>query len=285
MGEIADLEQRLAQLGKEREPPRIERLQQRRGPLEQVRGRRHVAAFECAAARGGELGRGALADRTRVVVDRAELEQVTVGLLEVVAEDLLVLGLPLPVAVDLLGPVREPLVQVGARPLEHAVVRSVADQDVLETEVVRRGRPVGADELLLGERCQVRVHLGANGVDHELVQGRAHEVQPDHRRRLDHGALVVAQQLQSLGQKRLDRPGQGKPFGQVARRPPPVLVQNEELLVDEHRDELLDEEGVALGCLDDPPANRVRHGDRPEDVLDHLAGFFVAERRQLDGRV
>jgi hypothetical protein len=123
--------------GEEREPARIERLQQRSRPLEQVGGSGHVASLERAAPRRRELGRGTVADRTRVVVDRSQLEQVAEGLLEVVAEDLLVLGLPLPVTVDLLGPVREPLVQVGARPLEHTVVRSVADQDVLETKVVR----------------------------------------------------------------------------------------------------------------------------------------------------
>ena len=103
---------------------------------QQVRRRRHVAALERAPSGGGELGRG----RARRVV-RAwssigpSSEEVAVRLLEVVAEDLLVLGLALAVAVDLLGPVREPLVQRRARPLEHAVVRGVADQDVLEAEV------------------------------------------------------------------------------------------------------------------------------------------------------
>ena len=105
VGEVADLEQRLAQLGKEREPPGSSG-----SSSEVARSSRFAAAAMSPRSNarrpvGGELGRGPLADRARVVVDRTELEQVPVGLLEVVAEDLLVLGLALPVAVDLLGPV------------------------------------------------------------------------------------------------------------------------------------------------------------------------------------
>ena len=54
------------------------------------------------------------------------------GLLEVVALDLLEL-LASPLAkVDLLRPVDEALVEFGARALQQAVVRGVADQDVRE---------------------------------------------------------------------------------------------------------------------------------------------------------
>ena len=63
-----------------------------------------------------------------VVVERAELREVVVRLLEVVSEDLLVLRLAVAVAVDRFGPVGEPLVQRRARPLEERRVGGVPDQ-------------------------------------------------------------------------------------------------------------------------------------------------------------
>ena len=106
--------------------------QQRDGAAEQVGGGAHVAAAERAPAGRRELLGRARPSSLPVVVERAELAQVPVRLLEVVAEDLLVLGLAAALAVDALGPVGEPLVEGGARPLEQAAVGRVADQHVVE---------------------------------------------------------------------------------------------------------------------------------------------------------
>ena len=56
------------------------------------------------------------------------------SLLEVVAEDLLVLRRAL--AIHAVGPLDERDVEVGPRALEDAVVRGVADEDVVEAERV-----------------------------------------------------------------------------------------------------------------------------------------------------
>ena len=85
---------------------------------------------EGAPARRGEPARAVLTDRATTIVERAELGEVRRCLLEVVAEDLLELGRP--VAVHAVGPGHEPLVEVGPGALEDAVVRGVADHDVLE---------------------------------------------------------------------------------------------------------------------------------------------------------
>ena len=75
-----------------------------------------------------------------MVVERAELGEVAVRLLEVVAEDLLVLGRA-PVAVDAVGPLDEALVKRRAGALEEALVRGVADEDVVEAVRLVLGRP------------------------------------------------------------------------------------------------------------------------------------------------
>ena len=89
--------------------------------------------------------------RLRGRVGRAELGAVAVGLLEVVADDL--------VAFDerragLVEPAREALVQLGARCLRQRVVGRVSDQQVAEAIGIgtRELRPVGTDELLADER-------------------------------------------------------------------------------------------------------------------------------------
>ena len=76
---------------------------------EQVGGGADVAAVVRAAAGGAEVAGRARGERAGVVVERAELGAVAVGLLEVVAEDLLVLADAL--AGEPLEPVGEALVQ------------------------------------------------------------------------------------------------------------------------------------------------------------------------------
>ena len=72
-----------------------------------------------------------------MVVQGPQIREVPVRLLEVVAEDLLVLGLTVTVAVDALRPRDEPFVQGDACPLEDAGIRRVADEQVVEAECAR----------------------------------------------------------------------------------------------------------------------------------------------------
>jgi hypothetical protein len=76
------------------------------------------------------------------------------GLLEVIAEDLLVLARHL--SCGRLDPVREPLVQLGPQPLGDAVVGRVTDQDVGEPEriLLRELRGLRPDQLLPDEGLQ-----------------------------------------------------------------------------------------------------------------------------------
>ena len=87
-----------------------------------------------------------------MVVQRAELGEVAVRLLEVVAEDLLVLRRAF--AVDAVRPLDELLVERRASALEDPVVGGVADEDVVEAKrfLLDRSTESGRTSCLLGER-------------------------------------------------------------------------------------------------------------------------------------
>ena len=105
--------------------------QECRGPAEQRRRPRGCRPRSNARRPAdASLRAPVLADRAPVLVERPELGEVLPGLLEVVAEDLLELDAA--IAVDAVGPADEPLVKVGAGPLQDPVVGGVADHDVLE---------------------------------------------------------------------------------------------------------------------------------------------------------
>ena len=81
-------------------------------PAKQALRRMHVAAREGAPARGREPARRVATDRA-VLVQRPQLAQVAMRLLEVVAEDLLELERAVAVGVDAIGPAHEVDVQAA----------------------------------------------------------------------------------------------------------------------------------------------------------------------------
>ena len=89
VGELAELEHHLGALRQQRQAKRIVFLEQRDRAAEQVLGRVRVAARERATARRGEPPRRVAADLVALLVERAELAEIAVRLLEVIAEDLL----------------------------------------------------------------------------------------------------------------------------------------------------------------------------------------------------
>ena len=119
-----------------------------RSPQERAAGG-EVAAVEGAAAGGSEMAGGTGGEVGELRIAGVELRAVAVGLLEVVADDL--------VALDELvrrEPVGEALVELGPGCLRERLVGGIADQQVPEAErvVAREGRLVGPDELLAHER-------------------------------------------------------------------------------------------------------------------------------------
>ena len=148
------------------------------------------------------------------VVERAQLGEVGVRLLEVVAEDLLVLAGA--VAVHLVGPCHEALVQLGPMPLQEPGVGRVADQDVLEG--VRRAG---------GHDRRVRLH---EPPPHEAAQilgdGRPARVRERARRRPPRGRPAPRPtrcRRRRAGRRRAGRAGprggRGSSAGRRRRRP------------------------------------------------------------------
>ena len=152
--ELAGLHERLAEQRQQLETAIAVHLEEIGRAPEEVGGGRHVAAREGAPAGRGEPRRRPQPQVAPVVVERPQLGEVAVRLLEVVAEDLLVLGLAVALAVHALRPVDEALVKCGPRALEDAVVRRVSDQEMVEAERAPTDESGGvcADEVLLHQR-------------------------------------------------------------------------------------------------------------------------------------
>ena len=128
-------------------------------------------------------------ERLLLLADQTELGPKPVGLLQVVAGDLLPLGHPVG---DIVGdPGREALVQLRTALLRCALVGRVADQHVAEAEGVLVGerRGLGLDEVLADERHE----LGSDGVAEPGRREVAHCTAPEpaahDRGRLHHRPL------------------------------------------------------------------------------------------------
>ena len=121
---------------------------------EQARRGESVAARERPTAGTHEPGRGSFGKHGLRFTGRRELGPVSVGTLQVVADDLVEVGSACGAILD---PVGVTLVQIGARPFGHRFVRRVANEDVAEAEAVLSGEgsPVGTDQLLPDERLQM----------------------------------------------------------------------------------------------------------------------------------
>src|SRR5215218_6719445 len=139
--ELAPLNQRTAERAQELEPPMVVLRQETRSALEQFPRRRCVVPRERAPSSAGEHRPGALAESTGAGSARPELEPCRVCLLEVVAQDLVVLRGA--VARLPLEPLCEAFVEVRAEGLRQRRVRRVTDEDVAEAESVFAGQTGG----------------------------------------------------------------------------------------------------------------------------------------------
>ena len=176
---------------------------------------------------------------------RSQLGAVATRLLEMVGQDLLVLGRAVRARPGEPGGV--PLVQVGPDLLRDGGVGGVADQPVREAKAVVAGERglVGSDQLLADERHQVGGQRAAGLFRQELRDRTPVEAPALDGTALDHRPLAGLEAVDACRQQRLDR---GRD-----RQPVAGLVEP----VGEH---LLDEERVPLRARDDPGA--LRRGQR-----------------------
>ena len=203
--------------------------------VEQRNGGRHVFASERSTSRGRQYLSSLGGERPSRLVGRDELGAIAVCLLEVVAEDLVVLPKALAFPSLRLEPPREALVELCAHRLGHARVRLVADQRVTEAIRVLPWQ-LGARRLhepLANEAHELARHVRLVGVRREVDDGARPELLPDDRRALERPSLCRVEAVDPRGQKRMNRRGQ--------------LDRVTGLRVRDHRRKLLGEERIPLG--------------------------------------
>ena len=275
LGVASGFHERLAEVHDDAGARRMPRGQQGRRTSEQS-GRR----VEVGAARSPPPGRrealgGACAERLCLVVDGAELGAVAVALLEVVPEDLLVLDDPR--GDQALQPVGELPVEVRTELLRGRVVGGVPDEDVLEAEgrLAREARLGGADEVLGGEGLEARLHRRARGGLRELDDGATVEDLALDRATLERGACLGLEPVEARAEERVQARREGERV-EVALEGADAVLHAQHALVHEHRDELLDEEGVATRRSREPCA----HGGlrAAEQALEQRVDLVLAER-------
>ena len=269
-------------VGQQLDTQRVLGTEQRDRTRDQIDPGRPIAAEERAPPRGPEELGAVTSQLVRVIVRWRERRSVPIGLLEVIAEDLLELEDSF--ARLLFEPLDMELVQPGSDPFRDGVVRRVADHEMPEAKGALSGehRAIRANQLLADECGQRRghVHSGSEPGDGGLVKHLSLD-----RRGLDHRALIGAQLIEPRGEQCLDRGGH-RERGQISGCGPALVLTDEETVVDQHREHLLDEERIALCCARDAELDLSGQLRFAYEVGDELRALGVGERLEEDrGRV
>ena len=164
------------------------------------------------------------------------------------------------------------------------MIRRVAHEDVVEAVIELVLRFLATDELFPRQRPEMSLDLRPDDIGHERLDSGLREEESCHGRRLDHRTLRKGKPVEPRGEQRLDRPGD-RELGEVLRGYPAPVLQAQKPFVDEHRQQLLDKEGIALRCSDDTIACVRRQPGVAEKMLDHQSALCIGERCQLEESV
>ena len=183
--EVVALVARVGQVYEERATAQVVRLEQPGRPRQQARGGSRVVAGPRPSRGGCQPLARAGAELERTPFRDAQLPEVTVRLLEMVAG--------------------EPLVEIGPRLLGKRVVRGVADEDVPEPKcvVAAKLRLFRSHELLAHETEQTGRDLRI--LRSQRLHGRAVEDLPLDRAALERGALACRKLIEARREQRLRR--------------------------------------------------------------------------------
>ena len=267
---LAPVERQIGSLGSVRREP-ID------GAPEETRRQGHVVACERPTPGGSQALRRTLPEAAPALVERAQLTQMLVCLLQVPSDRFVVLGR---VADPRLDPVGEPLVQLGARPLEEPPVRRVADQQVVKAEGRLAEEPtrVALDELAPAKRFEACVEIAA--VAPQKRSDRAPREMTTHDRgALEHGPVFGPQALDARGEQRVDGGGHLQ-CGQPGADRPAVTLLGERAFLHQHAHQLAHEERVALARgehLDRDRGGQIGRTDHVRRQPHRRAGVETAE--------
>jgi hypothetical protein len=146
-------------------------------------------------------------------------------------------------------------VTVGARRLRLARVRDLARECMLDDVLaLTRQRRAGATahEVPLFEQPEIGLH----SLD-EFVDGPRPEHPPDHRSGLQSRLLRGGKQVDARSEHSVNGVGNAEPLGKFADQPAAVGAPKGSR-VEQRRNQLLEEERVPFGTLDDHGAERIR---------------------------
>jgi hypothetical protein len=202
-------------------------------------------------------------DRTGFGVDATELHAVQVRLLEVVPDDLTLPGVP-PACVRF-EPGGEPRMKSGPELLRKGSICDVSDEHMVEAKgvVALEERAVGSKKFLSCEGEEDAAESLRVLRRQEFRDGAAVEQPPLHRSALKHRALTRLEPVDAGGQERMNRCGQGLVCGLG--------------VVGEHREHLLDEQRIALGCVDDAFAEPRRDVTTVHQPADQILRLVVGQ--------
>ena len=141
------------------------------------------------------------------------------------------------------------------------------------------GSRIDLDEALALERLEVNPELLAQRLGDELHERVHRKHLAGHGRRLDDGPLVEGEPVESGGHERLDR-RRRRQGGDVGGGTPDAVLEAQEPFLHRHREELLQEERVAVGSLDDPAARLLVDPGLPEDGVDDRVRIGLAQALQ-----
>ena len=186
--------------------PIVDRKERNRSAQEAPR-RRHIPPGVGSAARRSQRMSGTRPEDADALTGHAELDEIAVRGLEVIAEDLLLLLDA--VSSHAFEPSCEAFVVLRPELLRHRLVRRIADQQMTEAERVIAGdrRPGGPHELLPHQRHHVLRDLGPESRGCQLSNRAQEEPLTRHRSGLEHHALARGKPVQPRCEQRRDRRG------------------------------------------------------------------------------
>ena len=128
--------------------------------------------------------------------------------------------------------------------------------------VAGEARAVGPDQVAADERGEIALKRGVRQLGSELAERAAVEQRALDGRPHEERALALGQALEPRGEQRVDRLRDAQ-VAEVAGDDPAAVVPHEALVVDEHREQLLGEQRVAVGEPGDPRLHRAGSGPPP----------------------
>ena len=185
-----------------------------------------------------------------------------------------------------LEPFRKKQVLGASLRLRQRRIGDFADQGVRECELTlagqRRCRPF-LDNLAFLQAFERGQHLRRVKPAH-VDDGAGPEDPANQGRILRDPLLERGQQVEPRRERAVDRVGYPN-LERIGRPLPALLRAHEPSAIDQHPQDLLNEERIPLGARQNRGAHVVRHGLALQEILDEALAVRAGERRQRDGGV